>query len=154
MSGSATPRRSQTTKSRLWAAWFTPISAILVLWGAFFAFFGLGALPLVSANVLLPWESALYGAVLVGWGTTLAFAGRIAFRRGDRELMGILLIGLFMWLLIEGAFSLYLGVFINAGVDVAVMVLFAIPLAKGIASHPRPENPSPRDHEPLEHDPQ
>ncbi len=144
--------RSQTTESQIWAAWFILISVILVFWGAFFAFFGLGALPFVSAKVLLSWESALYGAVLVGWGMTLALAGRIAFRRGDKELMKILLVGLFVWLLIEGAFSLYLGVFINAGVDVVVMVLFAIPLAKGIASHSRPEDPGPRDHEPLEHD--
>src|SRR5215467_11368191 len=35
-----------------------------------FAFFGLDILP-VSNKVLLQWESAIYGAIMIGWWTTL-----------------------------------------------------------------------------------
>jgi hypothetical protein len=56
------------------------VSVILVLAGAFFAFIGLGVLP-VNKDLLLQWESAIYGAIMVGWGATLLFAGRLAFRR-------------------------------------------------------------------------
>jgi hypothetical protein len=43
-----------------------------------------------------------------------------------------MLCGLFVWLVVEAFFSLYLGVFFNVGVDVAVLALFSIPLITGI----------------------
>jgi hypothetical protein len=107
------------------------VSVILVLVGAFFAFFGLGVLP-VNKDVLLRWESAIYGAIMIGWGATLLYAGRLASRRNDTELMKILLVGLAAWLIVEALFSLYLGVFFNVGVDIAVLALFSLPLIKAI----------------------
>jgi hypothetical protein len=53
--------------------WFTAISTVLVLWGVVFAFFGLGFLP-VKRQALVAWESALYGAIMMGWGLTLCRA--------------------------------------------------------------------------------
>src|SRR5215469_2025816 len=111
--------------------WFSVVSAILVVVGVVFAFFGLDILP-VSKNVLLQWESAIYGAIMIGWGTTLFLAGRLAFRRNDAELMKILLFGLIVWLVVEAIFSFYLGVFFNVGVDLAVLALFSFPLMKAI----------------------
>jgi hypothetical protein len=99
--------------------------------GAFFAFFGLGVLP-VTKDVLLQWEGAIYGAIMMGWGATLLYAGRLAFRRNDTELMKILLVGLAAWLIVEALFSLYLGVFFNVGVDIGVLALFSFPLIKAI----------------------
>ena len=116
---------------KLLMTWFSVVSAILVLAGATFAFFGLGILP-VSKDVLLQWESAIYGTIMIGWGTTLFLAGRLAFRRNDAELMKILLLGLIAWLIVEAMFSLYLGVFFNVGVDLAVLALFGLPLIKAI----------------------
>ena len=49
------------------ALWFRIVSAILVLFGLIYVFFGLKILPVPPA-VLLPWESALYGAIMMGWG--------------------------------------------------------------------------------------
>ncbi len=115
------------------AIWFSVISIILVLWGLVFAFFGLGVLP-VNRNVLLPWESALYGAIMMGWGITLLLIGRIAFRRSDAELMKALLYGLALWLIVEGFFSAYLGVWFNVEVDIAVLALFGFPLVRSIRS--------------------
>jgi hypothetical protein len=117
--------------NKLLMTWFSVVSVILVLVGAFFAFFGLGVLP-VNKDVLLQWESAIYGAIMIGWGATLLYAGRLAFRRNDTELMKILLVGLAAWLIVEALFSLYLGVFFNVGVDIGVLVLFSFPLIKAI----------------------
>ena len=90
--------------SKLLMTWFSVVSVILVLVGAFFAVFGLGVLP-VNKDVLLQWESAIYGAIMIGWGATLLYAGRLAFRRNDIELMKILLVGLAAWLILEALFS-------------------------------------------------
>jgi hypothetical protein len=111
-----------------------------VVAGIVFSFFGLAILP-VDQRVLLPWQSALYGAIMIGWGMTLFFIGRLAFRRNDGELMKNLLYGVFVWLLVEAVFSLYFGVFFNIGVDIAVLALFAIPLIRGMRSIQR-ENAS------------
>jgi hypothetical protein len=117
--------------SKLLMTWFSVVSVLLVVVGAFFAFFGLGVLP-VNKDVLLQWESAIYGAIMIGWGATLLLAGRLAFRRNDTQLMKILLVGLAAWLIVEALFSLYLGVFFNVGVDIGVLALFSFPLIKAI----------------------
>ena len=111
--------------------WFSVVSTILVLAGIVFAFFGLAILP-VSRATLLPWESAIYGAIMMGWGTTLLSVGRLAFRRNDPDLMKALLYGLIVWLVVEAAFSVYFRVWFNVGVDTAVLTLFSVPLLKGI----------------------
>lgn len=110
------------------------MSVILVLWGVVFAVFGLGVLPVMNRAVLLAWESALYGAIMIGWGTTLFLVGRVALRRGDGELARSLAVGIAVWLAIEAAFSARLGVWFNVGVDAAVLTLFAIPLIATLRS--------------------
>lgn len=122
--------------SKFSIAWFCSVSALLVLAGIVFAFFGLGILP-VQRNVLLSWESAIYGAIMMGWGTTLFLVGRIAFRRNDVELMVAILCGLALWLTVEALFSAYLGVFFNVGVDIAVFALFSAPLLRAIRRRAR-----------------
>lgn len=120
--------------SKFLMTWFSIISTILVLWGIVFAFFGLDILPVINKSILLPWESALYGAIMIGWGITLFLIGRIAFRRKDAELKKVMLYGIISWLVVEGLFSAYLGVWFNVGVDIAVLVLFTFPLIKSISS--------------------
>lgn len=122
------------------ATWFSGLSVILMLWGVVFAFFGLGVLPVLDRSVLLHWESALYGAIMLGWGLTLLFIGRIALLRHDLELITALLYGIVLWLVVEGLFSAYLGVWFNVGVDVVVLGLFSYPLVSSLRS-PRRENP-------------
>jgi hypothetical protein len=112
--------------------WFGSISTILVIVGVVFAFFGLKILP-VDRETLLPWESAIYGAIMMGWGTTLLLVGHIAFRRSDPELMKALIWGLIVWLVVEAAFSVYFKVWFNVGVDIAVLALFSVPLLKAVA---------------------
>ena len=69
------------------------------------------------------WESAICGAIMIGWGTTLFLLGRLAFRRNDAALLKIMLVGIAVWLAVEVSLSLYLGVFFNVGVDIAVLLL-------------------------------
>ena len=111
--------------------WFSTVSVILILFGILYCFIGLKILP-VDKGVLLDWESAIYGAIMIGWGSTLFLIGRIAFRRLDIELMKVLLYGILLWLIVEAIFSFYLGVYFNVGVDIAVAALFAFPVIKAI----------------------
>ncbi|NJD77802.1 MAG: hypothetical protein FIB08_12025 [Candidatus Methanoperedens sp.] len=115
--------------------WFSTISIILVFWGIVFAFFGLDILPIINRDILLQWESALYGAIMMGWGVTLLMVGRIAFSRNDTELLKALLYGIVLWLIVEGLFSAYLGVWFNVGVDIGVLILFSFPIIKVLRSH-------------------
>jgi len=121
----------QTMDNKIWRAWFSTVSLILIFFGLLYCFQGLKILP-VSKDVLLDWESAIYGAIMIGWGTTLFLVGRLAFRRKDKELMKILLYGIILWLIVEALFSFYLGVYFNVAVDIGVGVLFAIPVIKAI----------------------
>ena len=62
---------------KLLMGWFSLVSVALVLAGIVFSILGLAVLP-VNRGVLLPWQSALYGAIMMGWGMTLGglrFAG-------------------------------------------------------------------------------
>lgn len=115
------------------ALWFQVVTIILILFGLLYACIGLQIFSgppanLIPRSVLLPWESALYGAIMLGWGTTLLLLGRSAFKRNDAQLKRILLIGLAVWLAAEALASAWLGVWFNVGVDVVVFTLFAIPL--------------------------
>ena len=111
--------------------WFSIVSTILVLFGIVYTLLGLAILP-VDREALPPWEGAIYGALMMGWGTTLLCVGRLAFRRNDVGLMKGLLYGLIVWLVVEAGASVYYRVWFNVGVDIAVLSLFSIPLLKGI----------------------
>jgi len=121
---------------RVFALWFRVVTIIMILFGLLYIFFGLrifsDKVPLISHDVLLPWESALYGAIMVGWGVTLLLVGRVAFRREDRELRRALLAGLAVWLALEAVASAWFGVWFNVGVDIAVLLLFGAPLLRPI----------------------
>jgi ascorbate-specific PTS system EIIC-type component UlaA len=113
--------------------WFSSVSAILVITGIVFAFFGVAILP-VGREAFVPWQSAIYGAIMMGWGTTLLCVGRLAIRRNDSELVKALIYGLTVWLVVEAAFSIYFRVWFNVGVDIAVLALFSVPLLKTMAN--------------------
>ena len=117
--------------SRGHAAWFVVVTIILILFGLLFVFWGLNVFAaLIPRDVLLPWESALYGSIMVGWGVTLLLVGRVAFLRDDAQLRRALLIGLAVWLAVEAAASVWFGVWFNVGVDIAVLLLFSVPLLR------------------------
>lgn len=120
------------SKKRL-SLWFRIVTIILIGFGLLYVFFGLKIFSdnakIIPHDVLLNWESALYGAIMLGWGVTLLLVGKIAFKRDDHELKRALIAGLSAWLLVEAAASAWFGVWFNVGVDAAVFLLFAVPLA-------------------------
>jgi hypothetical protein len=120
--------------NRRWSVWFRVMTAILILFGLFFMVFGLRTfsevVPIIPHKTLVPWESALYGVIMVGWGVTLYLVGRVAFRRGDSELKRALIAGLATWLALEAAASAWLGVWFNVGVDVVVFLILAVSLVR------------------------
>ena len=120
-------------RNQPFALWFAIVSVILVLFGILYIFVGLKVLP-VQRDVLLDWESALYGALMIGWGITLLLVGRLAFQRNDQAVKRALWIGLLMWLAIEAAASVWFGVWFDVGVDAMVCTLFTVPLLRRQAS--------------------
>jgi len=123
---------ANSMNQRQTALWFRAITIILILFGLLYVFFGLRIfsdnVALIPHDVLLPWESSLYGAIMVGWGVTLLLVGRLAFHRHDHALKRALFAGLAVWLAVEAAASAWFGVWFNVGVDVVVLFLFGIPL--------------------------
>ena len=119
--------------TKTFITWFSIVGTIGVLFGIVYALWGLAILP-VPRDVLVPWGNGVYGATFIGFSTTILLVGRHAFRKNDTEFMKDLLYGIFAWLIVEAAFSLYYRVLFNAGVDVALMALFGYPLIKGIRS--------------------
>lgn len=119
---------------KMLSVWFSIVSCITVILGLIFSFMGFSIFPesILPGNVLLVWESAIYGAVLIGWGTTLFFLGQLAFHRKDIMLMKIMLLGITVWLIIEAIFSVLLGVYFNVGVDFVVLALLGVPLVISI----------------------
>lgn len=90
---------NQEINLKIFYLWFRIVSCILVSVGLIFSFFGFAFFPqtILPKSILLSWESAIYGSVLIGWGTTLFFLGCLAFHREDPELMKIML-----WVLLYG----------------------------------------------------
>lgn len=118
--------------------WMSAAGVIGVLFGIFYAFFGLGGFPayhaLIPREVIGPWSNGLYGATFIGFSVLLFFVGRYAFKKNDKYLMKTLLYGIYAWLFVEALFSLYYFVFFNVGVDIVLAVFFGFPLIKAIQS--------------------
>ena len=123
---------------RVLIIWISAVGVIGILFGLFYAFFGLSGFPayhaLVDAKAMVPWSNGLYGAVFIGFSVLLLGVGRYAFKKLDAELMRLLLFGLVAWLLVEAAFSIYYGVYFNVGVDVVLGFVLGWPLLLGLRS--------------------
>ena len=109
-----------------------------VLFGIFYALFGLDGLPvyqkLVPTAVYTAWSDGLYGSVFIGFSVLLFFGGRYAFQTKDKKLMKALLFGIMSWLVVEAFFSLLYGIYFNIGVDIALAVVLGFPLIVGMRS--------------------
>jgi len=127
--------------SKKFILWFTLAGIIGILFGLFYAFFGLMGFPayrmLVPYDSVTPWSNGLYGAAFIGFSVLLFFVGRRAFETNDKVLMKILLSGIVSWLVVEAAFSFYYKVYFNIGVDFALLVVLGYPLIKGLHANKR-----------------
>ncbi len=118
--------------------WISLAGIIGILFGVFYAFFGLSGLPpyqkLIPDAVYTPWSNGLYGSVFIGFSVLLFFVGRHAFQTTNVALMKALLYGIASWLVVEALFSLYYGVYFNILVDIVLMIFLGLPLVMGIRS--------------------
>src|SRR5689334_23373494 len=112
--------------------WINCVGIIGVLFGIFYAFFGLESLPVykifVPTGVYKAWSSGLYGSTFIGFSVLLLLVGRHAFTTNDKVLMRALLYGVMSWLIVEGFFSFYYGIYINVAVDVALTLFLGWPI--------------------------
>lgn len=117
------------------------VGVIGILFGIFYAFFGLAGFPayreLIPSEVIALWSNGLYGSTFIGFSVVLLFAGRHAFQKNDTGLMKALLYGIYAWLIVEAAFSIYYSVYFNVGVDILLAVVLGYPLIKGVQSSRR-----------------
>jgi hypothetical protein len=118
--------------------WISAVGIIGILLGIFYALFGLGGFPaynaLIPKEALIPWSNGLYGSTFIGFSVLLFFVGRHAFQKNDKKLMKALLYGIFAWLTVESAFSIYYSVYFNVGVDILLAIVLGYPLIRGIQS--------------------
>jgi hypothetical protein len=116
--------------------WLTVAGVIGILFGVFYAIFGLDGLPVYQKFVTQAnfegWSRGLYGSVFIGFSVLLLFVGRRAVQQNDKVLAKILLYGVLAWLVVEAFVSLVYGVYINVAVDVALAAFLGYPLLKVI----------------------
>lgn len=124
--------------SKVSTIWFSIAGIIGIIFGIFYAFFGLESLPVyrmfVPGTVYTAWSNGLYGSTFIGFSVLLFFVGRYAFQNNNKSLMEALLYGIMSWLIVEGFFSFYYGIYINVAVDVVLIVVLGLPLVLGLRS--------------------
>lgn len=118
--------------------WISIVGVIGILFGVFYAFFGLSEFPaykaLIPEAIFPSWSNGLYGSIFIGFSVLLLFVGRHAFKKNGNELMKVLLYGISAWLIVEAAFSIYYSVYFNVVVDILLAIVLGYPLIKGIQS--------------------
>lgn len=123
-------------KQKYLVAWVTCAGLIGIIFGIFYAIFGLEGLPVyqkfVPERFFEEWSKGLYGSVFVGFSVLLLLIGRHAIQNKDRELAKILIGGIGSWLVFEATISLIYGVYINILVDIVIMAVLSFPLLKAI----------------------
>ena len=112
------------------------VGVVGMLFGIFYAFFGLESLPVYQKFVpdaaYTAWSNGLYGSTFIGFSVLLFFVGRYAFQKSDTALMKALLYGIMSWLIVEALFSFYYGIYINVGVDIVLAIVLGFPLVRGV----------------------
>jgi hypothetical protein len=121
--------------------WVTLAGIIGILFGIFYAVFGLEGLPVyekfVPKSSFEGWNRGLYGAAFVGFSVLLLLVGRRAVQKKDKELVRILLYGIAAWLVFEAVVSVVYKVYFNVGVDIVLLAFLGYPLLKATQSRGR-----------------
>jgi len=81
-----------------------------------------------AAESYIQFVFAVLGSVMIGWSAALLLVLFGIFRRGLRESWRLIAISLVAWFIPDTAISLFYGFWQNALLNLAIAVLFAIPL--------------------------
>jgi hypothetical protein len=126
-------------KQRYLVLWITVAGLIGIIFGVFYAIFGLDGLPVYQKFVpkafFEEWSRGLYGSAFIGFSVLLLLVGRRAIQKQDKDLAKILVLGIGSWLAVEAVVSLIYGVYINILVDMAIMTVLSFPLLKAARIH-------------------
>lgn len=88
-----------------------------------------GTQPLSSATrAYQQWIYGVLGAVLAGWGTTLAFVAWVPFRARQRWAWWCLGLGLVLWGIIDTSLSVAFGVTFNVAFNLVILLATLLPL--------------------------
>lgn len=116
--------------------WITVAGIIGILFGVFYAIFGLEGLPvyerLVPKEYFTQWSRGLYGSTFIGFSVLLLLIGRRATKQYDAGLAKMLLWAIASWIIVEAVVSVMYGVYINVVVDIALFAFLSYPLLKVI----------------------
>jgi hypothetical protein len=92
------------------------------------AFWGAAPVP-EAARAFRGWVYGAWGAMVAGWGITIAFLARHPFARRRPWARTALLAGLGYWFVLDSGVSLAFGVWFNAAaVNLPLLVLLLLPL--------------------------
>lgn len=83
-----------------------------------------------GARAFQHWIYGVLGSVIAGWAVTLWFLARELQGEHRRTLVRATFGGLVVWFVLDGAISLMDGVWLNAGLNLALFLLFLLPLWK------------------------
>lgn len=128
-----------------WQKWLLLVSVFITAFGlalalgsrsgmfAFFmsrvepAFWG-AAGPGEAGSAFQGWVYGAWGATVAGWGLTLAFLAAVPFKRRETWARNCLALGLGLWFVVDTFFSLYYGVWINALLNLVLLVAAGLPV--------------------------
>ena len=89
----------------------------------------LGTLP-PQANAYIGFAHGVLGATMLGWACLLLFTLRGPFRKGERFGWQACTVSLLAWFIPDTSLSIAFGFASNAAMNLALLILFAIPLWK------------------------
>ncbi len=81
-----------------------------------------------AAVAFQQWIYGLVGAVMAGWGISMAFLAYYPFRQKEKWAWTGLVLSLLIWYVADTAVSLLFGVNFNAVLNTIILALFLLPL--------------------------
>jgi len=129
----------------IWRIWLTLACLLVALFGLALALGGRGALftffmqridplfwgpagPPPGALAFQGWVYGAWGATVAGWGLMMAFLAWVPWGRREPWARNALAVSLGLWFVVDTFYSIYHGVWINAGLNLLVLVALGLPV--------------------------
>ena len=131
---------------QFWQRWLLAITILIIIFGILLIIFNESALfnwlfndrveaifwpdisPTTGMIQFQRWLYGVLGAVMVGWGITMAFILAVPFRRGERWAWYSITVSIGSWYILDTAVSIYYQATFNAVFNTLILLLFLPPL--------------------------